>query len=55
MNYAIAQVEELRELVSDMYEALRMVREELCFGGDWETAKTKIDKALAKAEGKEAK
>jgi len=35
----------------DMYEVLKMAREELCFGGDWETAKAKIGKALAKAEG----
>ena len=34
-----------------MVDTLRMAREELCFGGDWETARKKIDEVLAKAEG----
>ena len=35
-----------------MVDTLLMVREELCFGGDWKTAKNKIDEVLSKAEGK---
>jgi len=35
-----------------MVNTLLMVREELVFGGDWETARNKIDEVLAKARGK---
>jgi hypothetical protein len=34
--------------LKDFYSTLRMVREELVFGGDWETAKKKIDECLNK-------
>ena len=34
------------ETLKEVRGLLVMVREELCFGGDWETARTKIDEAL---------
>lgn len=40
------------ERIEKMCSTLRMVREELIFGGDWETARDKIDNILSKVEEK---
>ena len=38
--------------IEDKYRrTLLMVRNELCFGGDWETAIAKIDEALKSGDG----
>ena len=36
----------------EMLVACQMAREELVFGGDWETARTKIEAAIARARGR---
>lgn len=35
----------------ELLAACRIAREELVFGGDWATARTALDKAIARVEG----
>ena len=40
------QLKDALAIIDKMESVLLMVKEELCFGGDWENAKKQIDKVL---------
>lgn len=50
----VAALTQAQRVNRQLVEALRMAREELVFGGDWETARAKIDVALATAQVQDA-